>query len=187
LAASRALALGPVDIEIGAKLGYADGGNADLGANPLGLAVGGRGGEVFSGLYGGIDAMYYTGGTPSPPPCVGTACAAPAVPSFHAFAIGIEVGYGLKLSILTIRPQLGLGNITFTAAFGTPNDPSVGKFFGRPALVGLVALGPAYAGADAGLLVVPGFDGVAPIGKQPPKRLVDVQDVKLNTIKYSKP
>src|SRR5579872_2026489 len=98
----RALALGPVDLEIGAELGGGTGtvGNAP---NPLGLGLGGRAGISLFGWYGGIAGMYYFGSGQDNYSLNGGGTG-----HIHTNSslIGLEVGDNITLSILTIRPQL---------------------------------------------------------------------------------
>src|SRR5271168_359202 len=95
LVATRpAHALGPIDLEIGAKAGIATSPVSGGGPNPLGVGVGGRAGISILGFYGGGNLMYYFGAN-----------------SEHALLYGVEGGYGFSLPAvpITIRPQLGLG------------------------------------------------------------------------------
>src|SRR5580704_16859711 len=96
---TKADALGPLDIEIGARAGGAAG---NLG--PLGFGIGGRGGVSILGLYAGIDVIDYLGATAecggcSSPLTVG----GPAVvrQSRSALLYGFEAGYNLKFSRVT--------------------------------------------------------------------------------------
>ncbi len=72
LAVARdAHALGPVDLEVGAKVGYATSPVSGGGTNPLGFGVGGRAGLAFlGGIYVGGNIMYYLGGSENVPPPV---------------------------------------------------------------------------------------------------------------------
>jgi hypothetical protein len=147
--APRASALGPVDLEIGAKAGV--GTNPSSGTiNPLGFGIGGRVGVAILGIYGGVNVLYYLGGSDS-----GV--------SVHTLQYGIEGGYGVKLldDILTIRPQIGLGNVTFSTSgtfAGISLDQSKSYIYVEPGVTGLIALGGFFVGADANILVIPGVD-----------------------------
>ncbi|MEO8878687.1 MAG: hypothetical protein ABI461_24065 [Polyangiaceae bacterium] len=144
-------ALGPVDVELGGKVGYATNPNSDAGYNPLGLGVGARGGvEFLHGVYAGLSAMYYFGGSVDLPPPGGSL-------SSHAFLLGVEGGYGFHFSVLTIRPQLGLGNASFNTSSGNFSN-SDSHIYLEPGVTGIVTLGLLYLGADANLLVIPGVD-----------------------------
>jgi hypothetical protein len=135
-------ALGPIDLEIGAKAGVGTNPSGEAGApNPLGFGLGGRAGVVlFDHLYGGVNLMYYLGGSD-------------AGVSFHTLMYGIEAGWGWKLiDILTIRPQVGIGNATFSAG-----SVSNSNWYIEPGLTGLVSLGLLFVGADANVLAFPGL------------------------------
>ena len=153
---TKADALGPVDIEIGARAGGVAGPVA-----PLGFGIGGRGGVSILGLYAGIDVIDYLGATG---PC--GSCSSPAgdgapvvvKQSRSALLYGFEAGYSLKISIVTIRPQLGLGNLRLSSAYGapTPGPGAISNYFYlEPAIVGLVSLGVFFVGADVGALLLP--------------------------------
>jgi hypothetical protein len=166
----EAHALGPVDVEVGAKAGAGTNPSSD-GANPLGFGLGGRAGVVlFDHLYGGVNLMYYFGGTGTVPlgPVSPGAQAAPASVSGHTLMYGVEAGWGFKLlDILTIRPQVGLGNadLGFTVSCpasvtGCPvPDSSGNNLYVEPGVTALLALGTFFVGADANALVFPGLQG----------------------------
>ena len=158
---AKADALGPVDVEIGARAGVA---TSPLG--PLGFGIGGRGGVSILGLYAGIDVIDYLG---AHAPCGG--CSMPPPPAGQtqvqaqqwrsALLYGFEAGYSLKISIVTIRPQLGLGNLRLSSAYGapTPGPGAISNYFYlEPAIVGLVSLGVFFVGADVGVLLLSGPD-----------------------------
>ena len=156
LTSRDAHALGPVDVEVGAKAGAATNPADSPSPNPLGLGIGARGGVSFLGLYGGLNAMYYVGSSSD----VGALHL-----SNHALQLGLEAGYGFTFSILTIRPQIGFGSISFsgsssgTVAGVTVNgDSSDSHFYVEPGVTGLIGLGLWYVGADANVLVIPGVD-----------------------------
>jgi hypothetical protein len=147
----KAHALGPVDVEVGARAGVAAG---NLG--PIGFGIGGRGGISALGLYAGIDVIDYLGAT-------GTcgSCSSPAgqtvEQSRSALLYGLEAGYSFKFSLVTIRPQLGLGNFHLSSGYGDPTPgPSTSSnyFYLEPAVVGLVSLGVFFVGADIGELLL---------------------------------
>jgi len=144
-APTEAHAVGPIGIELGAKVGYGDnptGGDP----NPLGLGIGGRGGVTFMNIYAGVDVRYYFGGSANIAPGASI--------SAHSVLYGIEAGYGFTLvDILTIRPQLGIGNLTITAA-----SVSASNLYLEPGVTALVSLGePWFVGGDVNLLVLPGI------------------------------
>jgi hypothetical protein len=148
LSSKEARALGPVDIEAGAKVGA---GTNPIGGptNPLGVGIGGRAGIGIFGLYGGVNVVDYLGGGDG---LGGT---------FHALQFGGELGYSIKLSILTLRPQIGLGNITFSdSTFST----SEGSFYLEPGLTALLTLGIIYLGADANALIITSAPNAGSLG-----------------------
>ena len=155
---TKADALGPVDIEVGARAGLA---TSPLG--PLGFGIGGRGGVSILGLYAGIDVLDYLGATAE---C--ESCSSPpgqiVKQSRSALLYGFEAGYNLKVSLVTIRPQLGLGNARLSNAAGNP-PPSPGEisnhFYLEPGVVGLVSLGTLFVGADVNALILPTGGGSA--------------------------
>jgi hypothetical protein len=147
-------ALGPVDLELGAKAG---GGTNPFGSapNPLGFGIGGRGGLSFFGLYAGVDVMYYVGGSTKiePPGPGGTGAI-----SFteHTLMYGGDLGYNFKIALLTLRPLLGIGNFTVSHS-GDGTSGNASNLYLEPGLTALVTLGIMYVGADANILVLPGI------------------------------
>jgi hypothetical protein len=141
-------ALGPIDLEIAAKVGY--GTNAN---DVLGVGLGGRAGVSFFGLYGGVSAIDYLGKSVN-----GV--------SVHSFLYGAEVGWGFKISLVTIRPLVGFGDAVLSVSLpATALDPnanlsgSVNSFYLEPG--GLVQLnfGLLIVGVDAGCLILTnGYD-----------------------------
>jgi hypothetical protein len=151
-------ALGPVDLEVGAKAGVGSNpastpsGSTVSPSNPLGFGIGARGGVAISGFYGGVNLMYYLGSSQS---------VAGGSASVHTVMYGVEAGYGLTLiDILTIRPQVGLGNATFSSSVDAPINLSSSKsnLYVEPGVTGIVSLGLLFVGADANLLFFPGLD-----------------------------
>jgi len=157
IAPTEAHALGPIDLEVAAKVGYANNpGSGD--PNPLGVGLGGRAGVAFMGAYGGVNILYYFGGTSN----LNTFGATGSV-SANSLLYGIEAGYGVTLvDILTIRAQLGVGNITISrnnsGSVGsvTASAPSsLNNLYLEPGLTGLLGFGTYFVGADANLLILP--------------------------------
>jgi hypothetical protein len=159
----NAHALGPVDIEIGAKAGLGTSPVSSSGyPNPLGFGIGARAGVDFLGIYGGVQLMYYFGGS--------TDEGAGVTFKDHTFMYGVEGGYGFTLiDILTIRPQIGIGNATFSSSVsgsGSSGATSVdfsgggskSNLYLEPGVTALISLGGFFVGADANLLVFPGLD-----------------------------
>jgi hypothetical protein len=156
LTATRdAHALGPVDLEVAAKVGYATppGGSIPGAPNPLGLGLGARGGVSFFGIYGGLNFQYYLGGSEGS----GSQSA-----SIHAVQFGGEVGYGFKISFLTIRPQIGFGDMTFSgsAVTNSSGDLSTGSFYLEPGGLVQFSFGHLIFGVDAGCLILTNQDTV---------------------------
>ncbi len=155
-------ALGPVDVEVGAKAGIGTNPISVSGfPNPLGFGLGARGGIDILGFYAGVQLMYYFGGSES-----GGVALQSASFSTHTLMYGIEAGYGFKLvDILTIRPQIGVGNATISggaAVSGLVNasgdTASKSNLYLEPGVTGLVSFGGWFVGADANLLFFPGLD-----------------------------
>ena len=150
IAPTEAHALGPIDLEVAAKVGYANNpGSGD--PNPLGVGLGGRAGVAFMGAYGGVNILYYFGGTSN----VNIASV-----SASSLLYGIEAGYGVTLvDILTVRAQLGVGNITISSSgsLGSVSAPSssLNNLYLEPGLTGLLGFGTYFVGADANLLILP--------------------------------
>lgn len=149
----EAHALGPVDIEAGARVGV--GTNPDSkGPNPFGLGIGGRAGVSIFHVYGGISAIHYFGSSAdvSGPNVQGLSQTVNV--SYSSTLIGFEGGYDITgIPHLTLRPQLGVGNASFS--FG---DASQSHLYLEPGLTALISLGLVYVGADANLIAVPSVD-----------------------------
>jgi hypothetical protein len=156
-------ALGPVDLEIGAKAGVGtnpiSSSNNVSPPNPLGFGLGARGGVDFLGFYGGVQLMYYFGSSEN-----ASAFGESGSISFHTFMYGVEAGYGFSLSVLTIRPQIGIGNLTISESgnlsgfFGGNASSSDSNLYLEPGVTALISLGGWFVGADANLLFLPGAD-----------------------------
>jgi hypothetical protein len=152
---TEAHALGPINIEAGGLVGYATNPNGDNPYNTLGVGIGARGGVEFLGIYGGLRAQYYFGGS--------TDIAGGGSVSSHAFMYGIDAGYGFHILMLTIRPQIGIGNLTLAGSVQSDSSsPSVSSsdshLYLQPGVVGLVNVGLLYVGADVNVLLIPGVD-----------------------------
>jgi hypothetical protein len=149
--ARPAHALGPIDIEVGAKAG---GGTNPLSAQPtpLGFGLGGRAGVSFLGYYGGLSVMYYFGQS-------GPAGPVPSA-SEHALLYGVEAGYGASiLGLITVRAQLGVGQIT--VSYTGAGQLNINNLYLEPGLTALVSFGLLFVGADAGLLILPSMSDPA--------------------------
>jgi hypothetical protein len=129
--------------------------------NPLGFGLGARGGVSFLGFYGGVNFLYYFGSSQD----VSVLGQSVSVHE-HTFMYGLELGYGITLlDLLTIRPQVGIGNATFSSSAsgsGTVNADVGGgsnsNIYIEPGVTGLVSLGGWFVGADANVLFFPGLD-----------------------------
>ena len=155
-------ALGPVDLEVGAKVGVGTNPSSESNApNVMGFGLGARGGVSFLGIYGGVQLMYYFGSSQDTS-VLGQSFSV----SEHSLLYGIEAGYGFTLlDLLTIRPQIGIGNFTATASFSGngaavqgSNSNSNSNLYLEPGVTGLVSLGMWFVGADANALFLPGLD-----------------------------
>ncbi len=161
---TEAHALGPLEVELGARLGYATNPDSNI-SNPLGTDIGLRGGiELFHKLYLGANMQYYFGSS------VNTPLSGPGTDvsvSTHAFLLGFEAGYSIHVSLLTIRPQIGIGDAALTT-LGTINpEPNTTtainnytqtntRLYLEPGVVALLNIGLVYVGADANILVITG-------------------------------
>jgi hypothetical protein len=126
LTASRpASALGPVDLEVAFKGGY--------GTNDLSAGFGGRAGISFFGIYAGANVVDYIGKSGAP----------------HQLQVGAEVGWGLKLSFVTIRPLLGIGD-TLSSLDGV----GLHSFYLEPGGLVQFTFGHLIFGVDAGCLIL---------------------------------
>lgn len=155
--AGDAHALGPVDLEVGAKVGGATNPSSASGAtNPLGFGLGGRAGLAFlGGIYAGGNIMYYFGGSQNESLPTAAGAASSVSVSVNTLMYGGELGYGLTiLDLLTIRPQVGLGNATFSVSAAGTSESS-NYVYVEPGVTGLVGLGLFFVGADANVLLFP--------------------------------
>jgi hypothetical protein len=152
-----ARAVGPIDIEIAAKVGYGTSPNGGS-LNPLGFGFGGRAGVSFLGLYAGVNVVDYLGGSSGPLPCPPNVFCESV--TTQTLMYGGELGYGFKLSIVTIRPQLGVGNALF---YGTGSSSSL---YLEPGVTVLVSFGHLFLGADANFVLFPSFPTFDGIGSK---------------------
>lgn len=149
--ADSASALGPLDLEIGAKVGVGTT-PSNLppdSPNPLGFGLGARAGVSILGLYGGGSIMYYLGSSQSTP--AGNV-------SDHVLMYGLEGGYGVKLiNLLTLRAQVGVGSYDVTLS--TPlGNKDVSNLYVEPGVTAMITLPVVgwFVGADANVLVLTG-------------------------------
>jgi len=159
-----ARALGPVDIEIGARAGVATDPSSNLATNPYGFGFGGRAGVSIFGLYGGISGMYYLG-TSSPSQ---TIPAAGGANTAHTAMYGLEVGYTLPIPFVKIRPQVGIGDSVISMSGGlvdtpsTPNGVSSSSLYLEPGILVFVPIRMMFVGADVNALILPSASGITP-------------------------
>ncbi len=145
--APEAHALGPVDIEIGARAGVGTKPDSRT-ASPFGLGLGGRGGVSFLHFYGGLSAIHYFGSSTDLPTASGTVSS-----QYSSTLIGVELGYSITIiPKLLLRPQLGIGNASLS--FG--DNHSHDHLYLEPGVTALLLLGNLYLGVDANLLAVTG-------------------------------
>lgn len=123
----------------------------------------------FRSFYGGVDVMYYfgssaTGAGPSPGEYETVA--------YSTVMVGLELGYSLKVGIVTIRPQLGIGNLIVISRVSdayacgncaglAPPSSSYGtsNLYLEPGVTGLVSFGTLFVGIDVNLLAIPNVPG----------------------------
>ena len=149
---NTAHALGPVDIEAGAKVGVATN-PFDGGVNPFGLGLGVRGGVSIFGFYGGLSAVHYFGADYDGP----LSTSGDKV-HYSTTLLGLELGYTISvLPLVNIRPQLGIGSVGLYAS-GGGTDSSDSHLYLEPGVTVLVPLGLLYVGGDVNALIIPGVD-----------------------------
>ncbi len=142
-----ALALGPIGLEVGAIAGYGTSPDSSSPVNTLGIGLGGRAGVVlFDHLYGGVKVIDYLGGSTD---------VATVPVSYHALQYGLDVGYGFSVPLLTVRPQIGVGNIALSGSAPGVGSVTAGAAYIEPGVTALVGLGLFFAGADANYMVIP--------------------------------
>jgi hypothetical protein len=144
LASREADAGGPLGAEVGAIVGY---GTSPGGAavNPLGVGFGGRAGITLFGLYAGLDVVDYAGSGDG------------NGGRYHAIQLGGELGYGFKVFPVTIRPQVGVGDLYLSgsvAGLTSPWLPTANCLYLEPGAVALVSIGVVYVAVDASALIV---------------------------------
>ncbi len=163
VASTEAYALGPLSLEVGIKAGYGSNPDSSAPINPLGVGLGGRAGVSILGFYGGIDGEYFLGGSVD----------SPVHTSEHTAKYGVQLGYNLGIPFLTIRPQVGLGNLTISGStdattIGGVSVPatsgSSSSFYVEPGVVGLITFGIYFIGADANALLITSYPEGATTG-----------------------
>ncbi|MCL2450379.1 MAG: hypothetical protein FWD17_15640 [Polyangiaceae bacterium] len=152
-----AAALGPLDIEVGARAGYGSSPYKNYPFDALKAGAGARAGVTVFNVYAGASLMYYFGDGNG---------------SFSATSLmyGIEGGYNFNFLFLTIRPQIGIGNFETHYTWATDMGPMKGplaiaawggvsnrSLYIEPRATALVHIAFVYLGADAGVLLTPGL------------------------------
>ncbi len=158
-----AWALGPVDIEAAARVGAASTPikydvNGAWGA--LGLGLGGRAGVSISGIYGGVSAMYYLGGsnTEKAPPSTDVTPPPGPIESESSWLFGFEGGYGIKMQLLTLRPTVQMGSYTLHYSLSPSGNQDIHNLYIEPGVTALIGFGTWFVGADADVFLTPGMD-----------------------------
>ena len=152
--APDARALGPVDLEVEVKGGF---GSAPYRANDanagniLGYGVGGRAGVALHGLYAGISAVNYAGEQVMTLMDQNGVIAPFREYWSRALLAGAEVGYGFRfLGRVTVRPVVGTGDAFIQLSGRQTGGPTLSQhvLYLEPGVTALVAIGPAFVGAD---------------------------------------
>jgi hypothetical protein len=140
-------ALGPIGLEVGAIAGYGASPDSSSPVNTLGIGLGGRAGVVlFDHLYGGVKLIDYLGGSTN---------VATVPVSYHALQYGLDVGYGFSIPLLTIRPQVGVGNVALSDSAPGVGNVTAGALYIEPGVTALLGLGLLFVGADANYMILP--------------------------------
>jgi hypothetical protein len=149
-----ASALGPVGIEVGAKVGAGTNPTGDS-LNPFGFGLGARAGVSIFNIYAGLSFMYYFGGSATLPESTDKR-------SGKSVLYGFEGGYDFNIvNVVIIRPQLGIGvyNGNFHGGGFTTDTADGRNLYLEPGVTGIVPLGFWFVGADANALFLPGQSG----------------------------
>lgn len=141
----EAHARSPFGVEVGAEIGYGTSPN-NAAVNPLGVGFGGRAGITLFGLYAGAEAVYYLGSGDG------------NGGQYHALQLGGQLGYGIKAGTVTLRPQVGAGDLYLygsLAGLTSPALPTVNCLYVEPGAALLVSAGRVFLGFDANALILP--------------------------------
>jgi hypothetical protein len=154
----NALALGPVDIEVAARVGggtdpvsLSNNGPGPTSAsqpNAAGFGVGARAGASIDWFYGGLSFMDYLGTKSSD----GS--------SLKSVLYGVEAGFNIHVPFFTLRPELGIGGYSVTQSSrlneiptGTSTESyTAGSVYVEPGLTAIFSFGLLLLGADANYL-----------------------------------
>jgi hypothetical protein len=142
-------------VEIAVKAG---GGTDSVSGRPnaLGLGLGVRAGASFSRFYGGLSFMDYLGSSQDIPVTGGGTTRY----SLNSILIGFEAGYEIRVSLITLRPQVGVGSYTLVQTESESNNAS--SFYFEPAVTGLLTFGRWIVGADASVIFLPWLSSSQP-------------------------
>jgi hypothetical protein len=153
----EAHAIGPVDVEVAARVGYASNpSNVSGSSDGLGFGAGVRGGVSFFGIYAGLSFMYYAGASESETLPTGTGTSGSLSVSTSAILYGIDLGYSFKLPMfITIRPQVGFGNATAMVSVNNVSSSNNNSYV-EPGVLLQARFGTFIAGVDANALFFPG-------------------------------
>jgi hypothetical protein len=157
--ARDASAVGPVDVEIGAKGSFGTS-PASSPPNPLAFGLGARAGASMLGFYAGADVTYYFGS--------GVALVSGYKVSDWTLKAGGDVGYGFKIATVIVRPRLGVGDLIVTSNPTRTAPPcecnivspvlrrsTQNDLYIEGGLTALVPMGRFFVAADGDFLVVP--------------------------------
>jgi hypothetical protein len=151
-----AWAMGPIDVEVAARVGGASDPIKGPGLNPLGFGAGGRAGVSIFGIYAGVSGMYYLGGNNSlvtPPPA-----GAISIESESSWLYGVEGGYSFKIALLTLRPTVEIGSYTIHTSLSGGGSQDIHNLYVEPGVTALLGFGLLFVGADADIFLTPGLD-----------------------------
>jgi hypothetical protein len=151
VSASRAEAVGPIDVEVAARLDYGFSGAA------YGPGVGVRAGVSFAGFYAGMSFVDY-------------AARPTALDNGPITTIGAEVGYGIKIASITIRPLVGVGywneSLTpcesYTGVSVSTLNCAISSPYLQPGLLVAVSVWHVLVGLDADALLPIGVSTATP-------------------------
>jgi hypothetical protein len=78
----------------------------------------------------------------------------------NSILIGFEAGYEIRVSRITLRPQVGVGSYTLIETESESNNAS--SLYFEPGVTGLLTFGRWIIGADAGVLFLPWLSSSQP-------------------------
>jgi hypothetical protein len=139
----------PLEGEVAVRMGAAPAPFNHDSPNSNGVGAGVRAGASLSLAYGGLSLMHYLGETENYPR-VGPIAA-------KSLLYGIEIGCNIGNSLITLRPQLGVGAYTFieNATPASSDWKTITYQYLEPGGTVLVSFGRWIVGADASVLFAP--------------------------------